>query len=86
MTILFQNKKLKVIITNHAVQRMKERDITKELILEVLESGDVKQKDEDRFWVYKNIHTRTDNLICLAVKIEKSDLIVITTLINWKPK
>lgn len=86
MTILFQNKKLNVIITNHALQRMKERDITKELVLEVLESGDIKQKDEDRYWVYKHIRMRTDNLICLAVKIEKSDLIVITTLINWEPK
>lgn len=86
MTILFQNQKLNLIITTHALQRMKERDITKELVLEVLESGTVKQKDEERFWVYKNIRSRTDNLICLAVKFERTDLIVITTLINWKPK
>lgn len=82
---LFQTKKVKVVFTNHALQRMKERDISKELVLEILDSGQVKQKEEDKYWVYKNIHARTDNLICLAIKIEKSDLIVITALINWKP-
>jgi hypothetical protein len=86
MTILFQDKKLNLIITNHALQRMKERDITKELVLDVLKSGSIKQKDTDKYWIYKKVHGRTDNLICLAIKIEKSDLIVITTLINWEPK
>ena len=73
------------MITKHARQRMKERDITDDQVLEILTAGDLKQNGESKYWAYKKFHGRSDNLVCLAVKIEGQELVVITTLVNWMP-
>ena len=40
-----------VQITQHALQRMAERNISETLLLELLETGEAKHKDECRLWL-----------------------------------
>ena len=86
MKVRFQDQFYQLVLTDHAEERMKNRNIANELVVEILQSGIVKPKDKpNHFWVYKTIRGRKDNLICLSVLIEDPFLIVITTLINWRP-
>ena len=85
--IKFKNKKYKLIITKHAVERMQERDISRSIVEEVIETGNsLKKSKKDKWWVFKKVKGRKDNDICLSISIEEPNLIVITTLINWRPE
>lgn len=85
--IKFKRKKYKLILTKHALERMKERDISRSIVEEIVETGEsIQKKTKDKWWVYKKIKRRNDNDICLSISIEDPNLIVITTLINWRPK
>jgi len=85
--VKFQGVKYKLILTKHALERMEERKIPKGLITEIIETGTaIEKKKKGKWWVYKNIKLRKDNDICLSVTIESPHLILITTLINWRPK
>lgn len=65
---------------------MDTRDIKESTLIEIIESGKVKQKGgKKKFWVYKSFPKRNNNSICASVTIEAPNLIVITTLINWRP-
>lgn len=83
----FQGASYKLIITKHALERMEERKITQRLIIEIIETGKAVEKNKKgKWWIYKKIKLRKDNNICLSVTIESPYLILITTLINWRPK
>jgi hypothetical protein len=85
--VIFQGSLYKLIITEHAILRMNERKISKNLIKEIVETGKaIKKEKKSRWWIYKKIKMRTDNDVCLSVSLEPPNLIVITTLINWRPK
>jgi hypothetical protein len=72
-----------VAITRHAAARAEERGVGETVILEVLESGTIKDKDTKRKWIYKDIPDRSDNLICLAVVVEEA-VVVKTVMIHWR--
>jgi hypothetical protein len=85
--VVFLGKKYKLVVTEHARLQMQLRDIPPQLLKEVIELGEVKEKDvSGKYWIYKKVKGRKDNLICASVSVEKPRLIVITTLINWRPK
>jgi hypothetical protein len=85
--VVFKKKKYKLIITQHAIERMKQRDIPKSLIREIIETGKAKAKSKKgRWWVYKTIKSRNDNDICLSIVIEEPNLVIVTTLIDWRPE
>lgn len=85
--IIFKGRGYKLIITNHAFLRMSERRVTIDIIEEIIETGQGKQKYlKNKWWVYKKIKERDDNDICLSISIEKPNLIVVTALINWRPE
>jgi type I restriction-modification system DNA methylase subunit len=44
----------------------------------------MKQKNNHKFWIYKPIKNRDDNLSALSVDASKNKLIVITLLVNWR--
>ncbi|MEO1751992.1 DUF4258 domain-containing protein [Thiofaba sp. EF100] len=75
-----------IIVTLHARQRMQERCISDALLLELIETGEERYKDERRLWIAKSIPGRTDNLICAAVALENA-LIVKTVMhhFTWEP-
>lgn len=85
--VKFKGEKYKIIFTNHATDRMKERKISRMLVIEILETGKATEKaKKGKWWVYKKIKDRSDNYICLSITIEAPQLIVITTLVNWRPE
>jgi hypothetical protein len=87
MDVWFRKKRLKLVLTDHAQLRLKSREVTIEMVIDVIQTGKVKPKgDEDRFWIYKDFSGRDDNSICLSVVVETPYLIVVTALVNWRPE
>jgi hypothetical protein len=72
-----------VVVTRHAAQRMQERDVSDALLLQVIETGQIRHSDADRLWVWLNVKQRDDNLIC-AVLILEDALIVKTVMHHWE--
>lgn len=72
-----------VRLTKYAVARMHERQISRDVIRELIEIGQVKPKDDQHLWIYKAFEERNDNLICAAVVLE--DKLVIKTIMHrWQ--
>jgi len=55
-----------------------EREISETLLLDLIETGDVRNKDETCIWIAKHYAERSDNLICAAAVLEQN--IVIKTV------
>lgn len=56
MEFLFQKRRLKLVVTDHARQRVAFRAVTLEMLIEVLEGvAMIKKKELNKFWVYKSI-------------------------------
>ncbi len=72
--------KLEVRLTFHAKERMKERDISESMILDLIDTGEIRNKDETHLWILKAYSDRNDNLICVAVVIE--DVLVVKTVMH----
>jgi hypothetical protein len=87
MLVQFKQEQYELVITQHAREQMEARSITQEAVIEVLETGEIKPKSANgKFWVYKNLKGRRDNLVSLSISIEKPKLVLITTLVNWRPR
>ena len=85
--VRFRRRIYNLVITDHAKTRMEMRGISEFELQEVIETGAVKPKAfKNRFWVFKKMKGRKDNFICASVLTENPNLIVITTLINWRPE
>ena len=67
-------------ITRHAKERMAERGISEALLLDLIETGKAKHKDDTRLWLFKHYPERDDNLICAAAVLE--DCIIIKTVMH----
>lgn len=72
-------------LTYHARERMAERQITEELLRDMIETGTATYKDECRVWLSKAYPDRDDNLLCAAVVLE-DDLIVKRVMHRWEVK
>lgn len=87
MKIQFRGEMYQLVFTDHAELRMKQRAVSIDEAVDVLASGKIKPKDkENAFWVYKSLRGRKDNLVCFSVSLEDPFLIVITTLVKWRPE
>lgn len=71
---------LEVHMTRHARERMSQRDITEALLSELLETGQVRYKDDIRLWIAKAVERRDDNLVCAAVVLE--DKLIVKTVMH----
>lgn len=71
---------LEVRLSHHAKLRMVERDVTEEIIIDLVETGMTQYKDEKHLWIYKAYADRNDNLLCVAVVIES--VLVIKTVMH----
>ena len=76
---IFQTK-LWVHVTRHARERMAQRNINEALLGELLETGQVRYKDDIRLWIAKEAPGRQDNLICAAVILE--EMLVVKTVMH----
>lgn len=72
-----------VILTYHATEQMVERQIDEATLLDLIESGELRYKDEQHLWIYKAYPNRQDNMLCAAA-IERNNLIIKTVMINWE--
>ena len=71
---------LEIRLSHHAKIRMVERNITDEIIMDLVETGKTQYKDEKRLWIYKAYTDRDDNLLCIAVVVES--VLVIKTVMH----
>lgn len=71
-----------VRLTRHAQERMLTRQIDPALMVDLVETGDARYKDEVRLWLYKAYPERDDNLICIAAALEAS-LVIKTVMHHW---
>ncbi len=69
-----------VYITDHAKVRMASRAIDEKLLHDLIETGQIRNKDVERLWIAKDYSDRADNLICAAISLEK--MLVIKTVMN----
>ena len=76
---------LPVVLTEHARLRMTERNIEAALVLEIIDSGTVKEAGGLHYWLYKHLPDRTDNLLCVAAVIDNV-FVVKTIMHHWEPQ
>jgi len=69
-----------VQVTRHARERLNQRAISENELLELLESGSVKEKDSSRLWIAKHFEKRQDNLVCAAIVLE--DKLIVKTVMH----
>lgn len=72
-----------VVITRHAAQRMAERNVTPDLLLRVIDSGQTRFSDAARLWVWLDVPDRDDNLLCAVLALENA-VIVKTVMHHWE--
>ena len=74
-----------IVITQHAQMRMRQRAISLGELHEVIDQGDTRFKDETHLWVFMNLPSRTDHLVCAVLVLE--DVVVVKTVMHtfvWK--
>ncbi len=76
---------LPVVLTEHALLRMAERNIDAALILDIIDSGTLKGAGGLHYWLYKHLPERADNLLCVAAVIDNV-LVVKTVMHHWEPQ
>ena len=62
--------------------RMEKRDISLELLLDLIETGDIRHKSETDLWIFKQYPERADNMVCTAVVVDQA-VIVKTVMVDW---
>ena len=72
-----------VVISRHAAQRMVERQVTPELLLRVIDEGQMRYSDDVRLWVWLDVPGRDDNLLCAVLVLEDA-VIVKTVMHHWE--
>jgi hypothetical protein len=64
---------------------MLERDVADERLVELIESGEIRHKDEIRLWITKSYSDRQDHFLCAAVVLE-NQLVVKTVMHHFEIK
>jgi hypothetical protein len=59
---------------------MLERGISRETLIDIIDTGTTKYRDETHLWVYKHYQDRPDNLICAVLVLEHS--VVVKTVMH----
>ena len=87
MKATFQKKVYEVVFTDHAKLQMSLRSLDEKEVIEIIEIGEAKAKESaGKFWVYRQLKERSDNMISVSISLETENLIVITAMVNWRPK
>lgn len=69
-------------LTHHVKARMEKRDISLELLLDLIETGSIRHKSEFDLWIFRQYPERADNLVCAAVVVGQA-IIVKTVMVDW---
>lgn len=74
---------LPVVLTEHALLRMTERSMDAALVLEIIDTGTLKEAGGAHYWLYKHLADRTDNLLCVAAVVD--NVVVVKTIMHhWE--
>ncbi len=76
---------LPVVLTEHARLRMEERNIHAALVLDIIDSGTLKEAGNSHYWLYKHLPDRADNLLCVAAVVDNA-VVVKTIMHHWEPQ
>lgn len=76
---------LNIVLTKHAALRMLERQLSEPELLDLVNTGELKYKDDTHLWIYKNFPLREDNLICAAAVIDGA-LVIKTIMHHFTPE
>lgn len=76
---------LPVVLTEHARLRMVERNMNAALVLEIIDTGTLKEAGGSHYWLYKHLTDRTDNLLCVAAVIDNA-VVVKTIMHHWESR
>lgn len=69
-----------VVVTRHARTRMTERDISDAMLLEVIDRGETRYRDNTHLWAFMEFPERNDNLLCAVVVLE--DAVIVKTVMH----
>ena len=61
---------------------MEKRDISLELLLDLIETGNIRHKSESDLWIFRQYPERADNMVCAAVVVGQA-VIVKTVMVDW---
>ncbi|MBK1646039.1 hypothetical protein CKO25_15565 [Thiocapsa imhoffii] len=75
----------RVQLTHHAVDRMAQRHLDHADLEDLIETGSVKQKDSEHWWIFKHFPRRDDNLVRAAV-LAREALIIKTIMTHWEER
>jgi len=70
----------RVWLTDHALARAAERKIPLETLLDVIETGTLREREYGHCWIWKAIAGRDDNLLCVAALL--SDALIAKTVMH----
>jgi hypothetical protein len=71
---------LPVVLTLHAQKRLRDRSVSLEELMLVIDTGETRFKDPIHLWAFKNLPGRTDNLVCAVLVLE--DAVVVKTVMH----
>ncbi len=78
---MFSNRfVLPIVLTKHALERMQERNVTIEQVVDIVDTGETKFADPTHLWAFKSLANRDDNLICAVLVLE--DKVVVKTIMH----
>ena len=74
-----------VWLTRHARSALEKRGLDEEMVLAVIETGEIIEKGDGHCWIHRAFQGRADNQICAAVVIDTA-VVVKTVVVNWQAK
>jgi hypothetical protein len=87
MKATFKGTEYEVRLTDHVSRRMFRRNVTLDEMIEVIETGDVKDTETmNKYYVYKALANHPDNDICFVVEIRAPGLVVVTVMHYWEAR
>ena len=72
-----------VIVTRHAAQRMADRGVSDVLLLQIIDDGGIRYRDDAHLWAWLDVPGRDDNLVCAVLVLEDA-VIVKTVMHRWE--
>lgn len=74
-----------VWLTHHALTRATQRNISVDLVLEIVETGTLRERGAGHCWIWKSVQARHDNLLCVAALLDNA-LIIKTVMHHFEPE
>ncbi len=76
-SVRFQRR---IVVTHHARNRMIERSISDDMLIEVIDYGETRFRDATHLWAFKEFPERHDNLLCAVLVME--DAVIVKTVMH----